>query len=293
MSREESGKKFDVGNTCLNKQNYLMDNLENISVEVQSATIVIPDITGFTRFMSDIDLKISKRVIPALLNKIIYTNQVGLKVSEIEGDAVLFYKTGPPVDAQQMAKQCQRFYLDFYQQLKSLKYELRNKPESNKIPRMLGLKIIVLYGEVGMSRIGKRIKLIGEDVIIAHRLLKNDITYDDYVLLTSSYVDKMGEKPTRKAFFWDDVRKGHSNYEHIGKIPYHYVNLEPLLALQKGLRLNTNIDRWFYPGFSVRIFGIQVGSAISLHLKNPTAIYYHLPEIIKILLNLMQYQNEA
>ena len=220
-----------------------MDNLENTRMEVQSATIVIPDITGFTRFMSDIDLKISKRVIPALLNKIIYTNQIGLKVSEIEGDAVLFYKTGPPVDPQQMAKQCQRFYLDFYQQLKSLKYELRNKPESNKIPRILGLKIIVHYGEVGMSRIDKRIKLIGEDVIIAHRLLKNDVTYDDYVLLTSHYVDKVGEKPTLKALFWDKARKDHSNYEHIGKIPYHYVNLEPLLALQKGLRLNTNVDR--------------------------------------------------
>ncbi len=219
-----------------------MDNLENTAGEAQPATIIIPDITGFTKFMSDIDIKISKKVIPALLNRLIYTNQSGLKVSEIEGDAVLFYKIGPPPVSKQIANQCQRFYLDFYEQLKELKYQFRKKPGGREISRMLGLKIVVHYGEVGMAKIGKRIKLIGEDVIVAHRLLKNGITLDDYVLFTNSYLDTANIEQLQKECSWGNLQEGHGNYKHIGKISYHYIDLEPLLDLRKEMELNGSRD---------------------------------------------------
>jgi len=44
--------------------------------------------------MSETDFELSSKIIPARLNPIIYTNEIGLKVSEIEGDTVLFFKTG-------------------------------------------------------------------------------------------------------------------------------------------------------------------------------------------------------
>lgn len=56
--------------------------------------LCIPDISGFTQFMSKTDFELSSKVIPSLLNKIVYSNEIGLKISEIEGDAVLFYRTG-------------------------------------------------------------------------------------------------------------------------------------------------------------------------------------------------------
>jgi hypothetical protein len=44
--------------------------------------------------MSDTYFELSSKIIPALLNQIIYTNEIRLKVSEIEGDDVIFFKTG-------------------------------------------------------------------------------------------------------------------------------------------------------------------------------------------------------
>ena len=72
--------------------------------------ICIPDISGFTEFMSDTDFELASKVIPSLLNNIIYSNEIGLKVSEIEGDAVLFYKTGEMPSLTKLYDQCVDFY---------------------------------------------------------------------------------------------------------------------------------------------------------------------------------------
>jgi len=64
-------------------------------MEAKPVLLCIPDISGFTHFMGDIDFELSAKVVPALLNNIIYSNEINLNISEIEGDAVLFYRSGP------------------------------------------------------------------------------------------------------------------------------------------------------------------------------------------------------
>lgn len=60
-----------------------------------NATILIPDISGFTEFMTTTELAHSSRAIHMLIDAIL--NAVGeeYEVSEIEGDAVLLIKKGP------------------------------------------------------------------------------------------------------------------------------------------------------------------------------------------------------
>ncbi|MFD0798385.1 hypothetical protein ACFQZJ_13010 [Maribacter chungangensis] len=55
------------------------------------AFICIPDTSGLTQFMSDANFKLSSEFIPALPNNFTYPNETGLNVSEIKGDAVLFF----------------------------------------------------------------------------------------------------------------------------------------------------------------------------------------------------------
>ena len=86
-------------------------------MKARPTLICIPDISGFTQFMSDMDFELTSKVIPALLNNIIYSNEIGLKVSEIEGDAVLFYRPGELPPFEKLVKQCKYFYTEFYKQL--------------------------------------------------------------------------------------------------------------------------------------------------------------------------------
>ena len=54
--------------------------------------LFVPDITGFTEFVNKTEIDHSQHIISELLENIIDSNQLGLEISEVEGDAVLFYK---------------------------------------------------------------------------------------------------------------------------------------------------------------------------------------------------------
>ena len=55
--------------------------------------IFIPDISGFTRFVNQTEIEHSSHIISELLETLIDTNQLGMEMIEIEGDAILFFKS--------------------------------------------------------------------------------------------------------------------------------------------------------------------------------------------------------
>lgn len=191
--------------------------------------ICIPDISGFTQFMSEVDFELSSKVIPSLLNRIIYSNEIGLKVSEIEGDAVLFYRRGPLPSFKALIDQCKLFYTDFYNQMEILIAENSHKFHSHLIPKTLGLKIVLHYGlDVGAVQVGANIKLIGEDLIIAHRLLKNTIKSEEYLMMSESLLEHYKDKHIDEETYWAELMAGNDDYKHLGKIHYQYIKLKPL-----------------------------------------------------------------
>lgn len=192
--------------------------------------ICIPDISGFTEFMSETDFELSSKIIPALLNQIIYTNKIGLKVSEIEGDAVLFFKTGEMPSLEKLIEQCRIFYTEFYKELDILRERHKENKDASTIPKILGLKIILHYGkEIALTKVGTRIKLFGEDLIIAHKLLKNEIKLNEYLLLTEGLTDYYKEHNLDNQFDWGSLKQNSTEYDHVGKINYSYINLKPLV----------------------------------------------------------------
>lgn len=199
-------------------------------LKAKPTLLCIPDISGFTKFMSDTDYELSAVVIPSLLNKIIYSNTLNLQVSEIEGDAVFFYKTGPLPSFKDLIDQCRKFYTEFYAEIKRLKIQYKDHEQVQKIPDILGLKIVVHYGkEIGSVQIGKNIKLLGEDVITAHRLLKNDISQDEYLLLSQDIMDQYKDSVIERNFGWGELKDGDDKYKHIGIVNYNYIDLQPLV----------------------------------------------------------------
>ncbi|MDB4293248.1 DUF2652 domain-containing protein [Maribacter sp.] len=199
-------------------------------MKAEPTLICIPDISGFTKFMSEADFELSSKVIPSLLNQIIYSNEIGLKVSEIEGDAVLFYRTGPLPDFKDLVNQCRQFYTEFYEKLEVLRKKYSENEQATLIPDILGLKIILHYGkEVAPVKVGTRIKLIGEDLIVAHKLLKNKVPLDEYILLSEAVTDEYKDKTIERNFGWGELVDRGTQYQHLGDINYSYIGLRPLL----------------------------------------------------------------
>src|SRR6516164_2349063 len=79
--------------------------------------ILIPDMSGFTEFVNSVELEHSRMVIKELLEVIIDSNDMNLQVSEIEGDAVLFYLQGERPNLETICSQVEKMFVSFHEYL--------------------------------------------------------------------------------------------------------------------------------------------------------------------------------
>src|SRR5210317_526358 len=93
------------------------------TTQAQPALIFIPDISGFTQFVSETELNHSQHIITELLEALIGANQTGLEISEIEGDAILYYRFGEAPSAQELLDQVQKMFVHFHEHI--ARYENR------------------------------------------------------------------------------------------------------------------------------------------------------------------------
>ena len=190
---------------------------------VKGAFFCVPDITGFTKFVSTTELSFSSIFIPGLLRRLVNANILTMKVGEIEGDAIFFYKTGRLPAVNMVAKQCQLFFETFYNYLKLTEKEDPVNFKKYLADGQIGLKIIVHYGEIITVNIKGRTKLVGQNVIIAHKLLKNSIPDREYVLLTFNYLEKTKTNHFKDWFPWGELKEGSESFEYLGEVKYLYV----------------------------------------------------------------------
>jgi hypothetical protein len=156
-------------------------------------------------------------------------------VGEIEGDAIFFYKTGRLPSVNMVAKQCRLLFQTFHNYLKSVEKEDPENYAKHLADGQMGLKVIVHYGDIMAANIKGRTKLIGQNVIIAHKLLKNSIREGEYVLLTESYLDKLKGKNITQWFPWGELKEGSETYEYLGEVKYFYIPFEINEVFSNGL----------------------------------------------------------
>jgi len=153
----------------------------------KAGLLCIADISGFTRFVRNTDLESGSSIIQALMKAIIDSNTLGLQVSEIEGDAVFFYKFGIPPSADGILEQFEKMLDAFHQNLQKIN-------QGREIPFKLELKLIVHYGEISEYQLAGFRKLYGQSVVEVHRLLKGAVQHSQYALITDDYVKNSGSE---------------------------------------------------------------------------------------------------
>ena len=186
--------------------------------------LFIPDISGFTRFVNEVEIEHSRFIIQQLLEVLIKANDSGLEISEVEGDAILFYKFGEPQKLEALYKQVEKMFQAFHQYL--IAYDNRKICQCKACISAVGLslKVITHYGEFTPLSVQRFNKLIGKDVILAHQLLKNDITQHEYWLVTN---ELLHDKQPAQFAQWMRWNSGTKQTER-GEICFQYTQLGPL-----------------------------------------------------------------
>jgi len=187
--------------------------------------LFIPDISGFTRFVSEMEIDHSRHIIEELLEILINANSIGLEISEIEGDAILFYKYGEAPDLKTLYSQVEKMFCEFHRHISAYEYRRLCQCKACRAAIGLSLKVVTHYGEFTGYNVKNFSKLIGKDVIVAHQLLKNDIEQHEYWLVTPPLAAKDKSLPGFKQWMtWDSSAKK----TETGEIPFQYTQLTPL-----------------------------------------------------------------
>lgn len=157
--------------------------LTNI-ITMSTSLLFIPDISGFTNFVQTTEVEHSQHVIAELLEVLIEANTQELKLAEVEGDALFFYKEGEIPSQEKLLAQIETMFTAFYSHLKLLEknricpcYACASAPN-------LQLKIVAHCGELQYITVQGNRKPFGQQVIEAHRLLKNSIDSENYALIS-------------------------------------------------------------------------------------------------------------
>ncbi len=213
------------------------------SQAIHPVLLIIADISGYTRFMvsSDIEIEHSQQIISELIQAIIRQVEIPLEVAKLEGDAIFLYvkKDAGPLawdDVRRVtADKLIRFFDVFHEKLREISAHTDCPCGACSNLRILKLKIIAHSGEALFYRIHHFDELSGRDVILAHRLLKNSVRPDEYLLMTEPAYEDLGCPNELR------VEQGHEHYEHLGRIKT-YVH-SPASHAMRQLRFAGNATR--------------------------------------------------
>ncbi|MBW6481660.1 MAG: DUF2652 domain-containing protein [Vicingaceae bacterium] len=194
---------------------------------LKKSLLLIPDISGFTRFVNDTEIIHGTHIVAELLEIIIKSNILDLKVAEIEGDAVLFYRIGKKPTIKEIYAQCEKMFLAFHQHLKLYERDRICDCGSCTHTPELTLKFVVHYGNIVERQIVGHLQLMGPEVTTVHKLMKNDLEMHEYMLITDNL---LGKTNAIDALNWTTFSKGHSFYDDLGEVNYFYTYFKDLLA---------------------------------------------------------------
>lgn len=194
--------------------------------EPKHSFIFIPDISGFSDFVNATEIAHSRHIISELLGVIIDANRLDLDVSEVEGDAVLFYKFQDVPAPERIVEQAEHLFVAFHSHLRQ--YDTHRICQCGACSSAPGLtlKMVAHAGELDKISIKGHEKLHGSDLIMAHRLLKNDVPIREYLLMTDPVSPEDGQALRGpEGSTWE---KGNTTYADFGEVNYSYLTLSEL-----------------------------------------------------------------
>ena len=195
-------------------------------LQMTNGTFVLADIGGYTHFLSDVGIEHAKEITSHLFNRMVEVDPERWKVGNVVGDCLFMYSdSGESPDA--IFTYVRRVYESFRESIEEVAAGSTCRCGACNRSGDLALKFVVHGGEFDTQKIAGRQELIGSEIVVAHRLLKNSIPVREYALLTTPLADVA--KASGLA-----ATPGRDDYQDIGGLDYVYVDLQPVReAIQK------------------------------------------------------------
>lgn len=201
--------------------------------QAQDGYLLIADITGYTAFLRESELEHAKDSLRSLLDLLIGQTKPPLRISRLEGDAVISY--APPgsfQEGQTLVELIEATYVEFRRALDLMVLNTTCNCLACRNIANLDLKFFVHYGTFALEPLPAYTELIGNDVNLIHRLTKNSITKTTgvraYVLYTQAAVDHLNMPEMAR-----ELTTHVESYQDVGEVRAYVLDMHPIWEQRK------------------------------------------------------------
>ena len=193
--------------------------------KAETASFVIADISGYTHFVSGVELDHAQDIIADIMDTLVRALRPPFRLAKFEGDAAFVYALADKVDGALIQDSIEQAYFAFRRRLRSIKQASACECEACRRMQSLDVKFVVHHGEFIRQKMAGREELAGKDVILVHRLLKNEVgkTFGPhaYALYSDACMRAMGIDPAAQG-----LKEHVEAIEHIGETKCWVSDLE-------------------------------------------------------------------
>jgi hypothetical protein len=187
-----------------------------MSSVTQHGYFVIADISGYTSFVAKTELEHSHEILSELLGLLVEKFTPLMVISKLEGDAVFAYTAESTfARGDTLIEFLESTYVAFRDQQVSMRHKTTCTCAACQNIPSLDLKFIAHHGDFIVQMIGNVRELVGSDVNLIHRLLKNHVSevtgWRAYMMFTEQCLDHLDLN-------LEDAYIQMEEYEHLGKI---------------------------------------------------------------------------
>ena len=221
-----------------------------------SGYLLIADISGYTDFVKLHNLRKkavvgkfladnfefhAEAIVSDLLEAVIEVVEPTLKLNKLEGDAAFFYYDVPHNEkyADKILEAMKSANKAFNEKASSLVFVQACGCEPCLQSKNLRLKIVAHKGSYAIKKIRNFEELAGEDVILTHRMLKNDIESNEYWLVTDNFYNELNQENK------DKFTPNTQNIESFGKLKLNYLELSSPEPKNSIVEKRSRVYNWF------------------------------------------------
>ncbi|HJS18823.1 MAG TPA: DUF2652 domain-containing protein [Anaerolineales bacterium] len=184
----------------------------------QKGYFLLTDISGYTEFLTESELEHAHETLQSLFEVQLANIKFPLKISGFRGDAIFVYTAEACfVNPQSFIETLENLYIVFADTLRQMQINTTCECRACRNMGKLDLKMCIHYGEYIVQKLGDREELLGADVIVPHRMLKNTAIEKTgvkaYALFSQAAADTL-----RLAELSQPLIPHSETYEHLGEL---------------------------------------------------------------------------
>ena len=186
---------------------------------------ILTDISGYTEFLTRSELDHAQDALQNLFDVQLAQIKHPFKISGFRGDAIFMYVPASDFHIPQtFLEALERLYIVFADTRRQMIFNTTCTCRACQNMSKLDLKMVIHYGEYVIQKLGDREELLGADVIVPHRMLKNRVIEQTGVESYALFSNAAAEASELASLAYPLTAHSEA-YEHIGEVHMQVLDL--------------------------------------------------------------------